>query len=97
VAAASASRAISSPWPQPTRGIMDRFIGESAFGPLVGEHVQHGEPSERNLGVGTSARALLDESVLTVREAGSWHWSPVLTRSTILQLPGQSITCGLRV
>jgi hypothetical protein len=39
-----------------------------------------------NLGVGTSARALPDESVLTVREAGSWHWSSALTGSTILQL-----------
>jgi hypothetical protein len=39
-----------------------------------------------NLGVGTSARPLPDESVLTVREAGSWHWSSALTGSTILQL-----------
>ena len=50
-----------------------------------------------NLGVGTSERALPGESVLTVREAGSWHWSPALTRSTILQLRGRSITCGLRM
>lgn len=50
-----------------------------------------------NLGVRTSPRALPDESVLPVREAGSRHWSSALTRSTILQLLGRSITCGLRV